>query len=79
MLAYWAANFLHFYIFNQSSQSNMKNYQKKLVQVFFVLCLFIDINTFVVVQALQSKKTGSYLKEFDNFISADYSNNDHKS
>ena len=56
----------------------MKNYyQKKLVQVFFVLCLFIDINTFVV-QDLQAKETGSYLKEFDNFISADDSNYNYK-
>ena len=57
----------------------MKNYyQKKLVQVFFVLCLFININYFLVVQDLQAKDTGSSLKEFNNFISADYSNYKHK-
>ena len=57
----------------------MKNYyQKKLVQIFFVLCLFIDINFFLVVQDLQAKETGSYLKEFDNFISADDSNYNYK-
>ena len=54
----------------------MKNYyQKKLVQVFFVLCLFIDISFFV--KDLQAEETGSYYQEFDNFISADYSNHSH--
>ena len=56
----------------------MKNhYQKMLIQLFFVLCLFININSFFV-QDLQAEETDSYLKEFDNFISADdsnYSNN----
>ena len=61
----------------------MKNFQKKLIQVFlsvlfFVLCLFIDINTFVGVQDLQAKETGSYLKDFDNFTYADDSNYNHK-
>ena len=52
----------------------MKNYyQKKLIQVFFVLCLFIDINTFVV-HDLQAKETASFYQEFNNFISADDSN-----
>ena len=56
----------------------MKNNQKKLIQVFLsvlfcVLCLFIDIN-FFIVQDLQAKDTANYLKEFDNFISADDSN-----
>ena len=50
----------------------MKNYyQKKLVQIFFVSCLFIDINFFLVVQDLQAQETSSDFKEFDNFISAD--------
>ena len=56
----------------------MKNYYpKKLAQVFFVLCLFIDINFFFIVQDLQAKETSNSLKEFDNFISADYSNHSH--
>ena len=55
----------------------MENYQKKLVQVFFVLCLFIDIN-FFVIQDLQAKDTGSSLKKFDNFIFANDSNYKHK-
>ena len=56
----------------------MKNYYpKKLVQIFFVLCLFIDIN-FFVVQNLQAKDIGNSLKEFDNFISADDSNYKYK-
>ena len=56
----------------------MKNYyQKKLVQIFFVLCLFIDINFFLVVQGLQAQETGSDFKEFDNFISVDDSNYSH--
>ena len=56
----------------------MKNYyQKKLIQVFFVLCLFIDINSFFV-QNLQAQETGSDFKEFDNFIYADDSNYNYK-
>ena len=57
----------------------MKNYyQKKLIQIFIVLCLFIDINFFVFVQDLQAKDTGSYFKEFDNFTYADNSNYNYK-
>ena len=53
----------------------MKNYyQKKLVQVFFILCLFIDINFFLVVQDLQAKETGSSYQEFDNFAYTNDSN-----
>ena len=53
----------------------MKNYyHKKLIQLFFVLCLFIDINFFLVVQDLQAQETGSDYQEFNNFISADDSN-----
>ena len=57
----------------------MKNYyQKKLIQLFFVLCLFIDIKYFFVVQDLQAQEMGSSFKEFDNFISADDSNYKYK-
>ena len=79
MLAYWTAKISSvFAYYNHSNQSYMKNNQKKLIQaflsvLFFVLCLFIDIN-FFIVQDLQAKETGSDYQEFDNFISADDSN-----
>ena len=57
----------------------MKNYyHKKLIQLFFVLCLFIDINFFLVVQDLQAQETGIDYQEFNNFISADDSNYNYK-
>ena len=54
-----------------------KHHPKKLIRLFFVLCLFININTFVV-QDLQAEEKASSYQEFDNFISADDLNYNYK-